>query len=322
MMKPSGDRDDPAGGSSKPKKKEKPTRVVHVIHYNYPVEKVFALRQTLKEAVGLEFLGKTPRGESFRRLVELVQEVLPGGIEFKTLEDSLRHLAGTRIDERLLDAVCWRMAGNTKRLRQRRAVPPWHVQKLPEWVPAQIVSCRRERTSAGKVGARFVVRILAGTPAGLTAEKFYPLKFCRYISQEFGFTRPRGDRHVAFPYAAPEQFVGMRLYVCVEPALSGKEPGFDGLGFPPSLSKWNKTTLKCRFRVQPEFRCQMEVLPADLPCHNCPVGFLKCRAGTHRQDWVERECRECNREDAFFDPESNSELCVDCTIRAAYKSDR
>lgn len=320
-MKPSGDKDDPAGDSSK-SKKEKKGRVVHVVHYNYPVEKVFALRQTLVEAVGLEFLGKTPTGESFTRLIELMQELLPGEIDFKTLEDSLRHLAGTRIDARLLDAVCWRMAGNTKRLKQRRAVPPWHVQKLPEWVPAQIVSCKRERTARGKMGARFGLRILAGTPAGMTAEKFWTLKFCRYMSQEFGFTRPRGNRQVSFPYAAPEEFVGMRLYVRIMPELCGREPGFDGLGFPPSLSKWNKTTLKCRLRVQDGFRCQMDVTPAELPCHNCPVGFVKCRAATHRHDWVEKPCPECGREAAFFDPEQKSEVCVDCTIRAAYKSNQ
>lgn len=317
-MKPSGGKDDPAGDSSKSKKTG---RKVYAVHYSYQIEQVFDLRQKLKEAVELEFLGKTPQGESFTRLVELVREVLPGEIDFATLEDSLRHLAGTRVDERTLDAMCWRMAGNVKRLKQRRAVPPWHVQRLPEWVPVQVVACKREKSPRGKLGARFVLRILAGTPAGLTAEKFWPLKFCRYISQEFGFTRPRGNRVVAFPFTAPEQFVGMRLYVLIMPELCTREPGFDGLGFPAGLSKWNKTTLKCRFRVQEGFRCQMNVLPSELPCHNCPVGFTKCRAGTHRSNWVEKPCPDCGRDDAFFDPESKSEVCVDCAIKAAYRSE-
>lgn len=280
---------------------------------------MFETRKLIREAVELEFLGKVPQGETFTRLVELVQEILPGHVDYKTLEDSLRHLAGTRLDEREIDAAAWRMAGNYKRLAQRRVVPPWHVQTLPEWVPAQVVSCRRERSGKGKLGARLGFRILAGTPAGRTAETFWTLKFCRYMSAELGFSRPTARRRAVFPFTAPEQFVGLRLYVRVMPALCKAEPGFDGLGFPASLAAWNKTTLKCRFRAQPGFACKMRVLHTQLPCQNCPVGFLKCRAGTHRQDWVEKHCPSCERDDAFFDPESSSEECVDCTIKSAYR---
>lgn len=315
MTKTSGDRE-------QPEKPKKPQRQVRAIHYRYQVEQVFELRKLLKEALELEFLGTTPANDTFDRLVCLVREILPGNVDYKTLEDSLRHLAGTRLDERELDATAWRMAGNFKRLADRKAVPPWHVQRLPEWVPAQVVSCRRERTGRGKLGAVFGFRLLAGTSCGLTAEKFWTLKFCRVMASDFGFSRSFGTRTQAYPYTAPEQFVGLRAYVRVMPSLCGKEPGFDGLGFPSSLSGWNKTTLKCRFRVQPGFRCAMGMLPTQLPCHNCPVGFLKCRAGTHRQNWVEKACSGCEKEDAFFDPESASDLCVDCTVRATYKGDK
>lgn len=323
-MKASGDDAPQEGDSSKPKPRAEkgPGRMVYAIHYHYQLDKVMELRKLLKEAVGLEFLKKTPVGEQFGRLVTLFQEVLPDGIAYQTLEDSLMHLAGTHITERVLDATCWRIAGNVKRLKQRKAVPPWHVQRVPEWVPVQITACKRERTSKGKIGARFQFRVLAGTPAGLLMEKFWSLKFCRYISLDCGFSKYRKSRRtIKFPYTAPEQLVGLRLFARVMPKLSDKEPGFDGIGFTGTTTAHNKLTLGCRFRRLPDFRCQLELTHEELPCHHCPVGFLKCRAATHRQNWVKKECPECGDEEAYFDPEKKAEKCVDCTVKSAYKAE-
>jgi len=283
------------------------------------VETVFELRQKLKEAVGVEFLNTTPAADTFKRLVALVMELLPKGIEYKVLEDTLRHLAGMRLDERILDSMCWRVAGNVKRLKQRKVVPPWHIQKLPEWVPVQTTACRRERSSRGKFGARFQFRILAGTPAGLLAEKFWTTKFCRFISENLGFGKHNYNRPTPKSYSVPEQFVGLRLYVCVTPKLSGKEPGFDGIGFPGSCVTWNKVTINCRARTQPGFTCLLKQTAMTLACHTCPIGFLRCRAATHRQDWVKQYCSDCSRE-AYFNPEVQSDVCVDCTSRAAYRN--
>lgn len=271
----------------------------------------------------MEFLKKVPIGSEFERLVTLVQEVLPDGVPYATLEDSLSHLAGTYVTDRVLDAVCWRMAGNVKRLKQRKAVPPWHVQRVPEWVPVQVTACKRERTSKGKLGARFQFRVLAGTPAGLFMEKFWSLKFCRYIAVDCGFSKYRKSRRVIpFPYTAPEQLVGLRLFARVMPKLSDKEPGFDGIGFTATTTKFNKVTLGCRFRRNESFRCQLKMTHEQLQCHHCPVGFVKCRAATHRHDWVQKACPECNDDEAYFDPERKSETCIDCTIKAAYKADK
>lgn len=271
--------------------------------------------------MGLEFLKKTPQGDSFVRLVTLIQELLPGNINYKTLEDSVRHLAGTPIDERTLDAVCWRLAGNHKRLRQRRAVPPWHSQKLPEWVPSQVVSCRRERTPKGRLGARYGFRILAGTPAGLTAYKWWSMQMCRFMSGEMGFSRPNHRKITSFPYAVPEQLVGMRLYVRIMPEQCTNEPGFDGVGFPSSLQGWNKTTVKCRVRAQEGFSCKLNKRADELHCYHCPIGFINCRAGTHRMDWVEKDCPICEKK-SFFDPESQGDACVDCFVRSVYRGDK
>ena len=272
-------------------------------------------------AVGEEFLGKTPTGTKFARLVSLVREILPGDIDFNTLEDSLRHLAGTRIDEKLLDDFCWRMAGNTRRLKEYRSVPPWHVQKLPEWVPVQVVSARRQRNTKGAVGALMGFRVLAGTSCPKIVYKWWSQKMARFLSQDFGFTRQRGNEPGRFPYAHPEQLVSLRHYVMIDPAECDKEPGFSKVAFSGSMKEWNKNTLVARFRADRDFYCQMEKSAEELPCHRCPLGYVTCRAATHRKDWVQKPCTHCSRADAWFDPEIAGDKCVECVIADVYKRD-
>lgn len=312
--KPTGET--PDGDETPPKRK------VRAVSYRYNLDRVLALRKTLREAVGHEFLGKTPTGDKFTRLVELVLTMLPPAVQFDTVADSLRHLAGTRVDDKLLDATCWRVAGNVRRLAQRRAVPPWHAQRLPEWVPVHVLSCRRERTAKGVTGARLTFSILAGTPAGLRTEAFWSIKFCRYLSAGLGFSKFHPRREMPFPYSQPEQFVGLRLYVRITPSHSGRQPGFEGVGFAANTKAWNKVTLGCRFRTLDGFECKMKAAPAALPCHRCPVGFTTCRAGTHRLDWETKPCPGCGRDEAYFDRDHTSETCIDCVVKAAYSSGR
>ena len=272
-------------------------------------------------AVREEFLGRTPTGVKFARLVSLVQEILPGQIDYDVLEDSLRHVAGTEIDARLLDDFCWRMAGNTRRLKQFRPVPPWHVQKLPEWVPVQIVSARRARNDRNDMGALMGFKVLAGTPCPRVVHKWWSLKMARYVSTDLGFTRQRGKEPSRFPYSYPEQLVSLRHYVLIDPDECDKEPGFSQLAYSESMKEWNRDTVVARFRADADFHCQMGKSAEELPCDRCPIGFEKCRAGTHRHDWVQKECTHCEKKDAWFDPEIVGNKCVECFVRDVYKRD-
>lgn len=305
--------------SGKRGESKKPKRPVKPIYYSYSHEKVQNLRRALREALAFEFLDKIPRRESFSRFLDLVREILPGEVDAQVLEDSLKHVAGTRTDAKALDDVSWRMAGNYKRLLHRKAVPPWHVQTIPEWVPAVITGCRRGRNSREAMGATFEFRIVAGTSCGRLTHRWWSEKFCRFVSSEFGYTAARGRRQIRFPYSVPEQLVGTRLHLLVHPERCGVEPGFTEIRIPDTAKKWNTELVRSRFRVQPGFACLMEARVDQLPCHNCPVGFQKCQAGTHRLDWVRMECSGCKIADAFFDPSLPSALCVDCTRKDAYR---
>ena len=139
----------------------------------------------------------------------------------------------------------------------------------------------------------------------------------RFFSTEFGFTRARNDTVARFPYSVPEQLVGLRLQLLIDPELSRKEPGFAKVAFTSALSEWNKTTIKCRLRVLPGFECIARRTLSE-PCHTCPVGFLRCRAATHRQDWIIKHCPHCDTE-AWIDPEVPGNICVACRAQIAYE---
>lgn len=291
------------------------------IEYAYRLDKIFPLRRTIKLALLTEINDETIQGDVFRKLVDSVQQLLPGNIQRAVIEDSLRSSVGKKATPEIVDEMAWRMAGNYQRLKQRRAVPPWHVQKIAEWVPTQIVSCRREQNNKGTLGATFGFKALAGTSCTRTIPSWWSLKFARFYAPEFGFgTQARGDREIRFPYMSPEQLVGTRAYVQVTPELSNREPGFKIFGIPPVMKKWNTALVKKRFRATTDFRCALK-LPVDYPCHRCPAGFSTCEAATHRKDWVKKKCPVCERPDAWFDPgvAGDVAICVDCAMKKSYE---
>lgn len=254
-------------------------------------------------------------GKLFEHFVRTIWEKLPGHVDAAALADSVRDLAGRAISREEMGETAWRMMGNLPRLKARRTVPPWHLQKMREWVPVQITACRRT-LQGHKRGALFTFRILAGSCCPKIVQRFWSLAQCYYFAPDFGFSRPgKQARHL---FAVPEQFVSLRAYVLVYPELSLDGPGFRELDWPGTIKTHNKEQIKRRFRVDEGYACPIGH-PSRFPCHRCPVGYLQCAAATHRKKWVKKRCPECENAKAFFDPESASKMCVDCTSKRAYR---
>jgi hypothetical protein len=239
---------------------------------------------------------------------------------FGTIERSLAHCAGVRLTKELLYDTAWRMAGNIPRLRHNKPVPPWHGQSLDEWIALHVVSCRRIR-QYDSLGAEFGMRVVGGTSAPRLLFKFWSLKYCRIMSRDFGFSRvrPWRDDPGRYVYEDPEQLVGLRLYGLVDKDESGVEPVITAPAWPPVIRAHNREVIKLRARIDPGYTCP-KGLPPHFKCQNCPVGFRCCPAGTHKLNWEARFCRQCKHEQALFDPELNSEVCVDCHNLNTYKA--
>lgn len=284
--------------------------------WNYPIAQILGCRNSLAEILIAEFEGRVLDGPLFERLAKVCHEGLPGEVDFPTVSESLRGLAGVAATRQTLHDTAHRLAGNLPRLRRHRPVPAWVVQPFKEWVPVQLMAVRRRATKF-KPGADLTWKILAGTSAPLLVRQWRSVNHLRYLARWLGFTRqprPRiGSRPSKYPYAVPEQLVTLRAYALIDPALcKAGEPGFEKVKFPPSVEAWNKEQLKYRFRVDKGYGCR-HGQPASLPCHNCPVGYLTCRAGTHANDYESRHCPGCGNEEAPFDPDwPAGALCVNC----------
>lgn len=272
---------------------------------------VFKIRKMIMSR--LEFyLGQVIDSETMSYMVDSVLEVLPKGIEKRTLREALWHLTGTKPVEEDIQKTAWRLAGNIRRLRASSPVTPWREQIFPEWSPAQIVDCRIGRTKKGKAGATFTFRILAGTATSELAKKFWTIRFCRYMAGEkkIGFTPPWG----AFPLKKLEQLVGFRLYLLLERPPKGfdhgRSPWFDTVRATGAMSLYNRALTKRRARVG--FKCPMSF---KHPCHNCWVGYDRCAVAVHPRTFVRELCVECSREH-WMDPEMLPlGICVECQRR-------
>lgn len=257
--------------------------------------------------------------DQFHIFCGLILEGLPSKCYAPAVEDSIRYLAGEFLTKAKLQTVCHRLAGNIERLACRRAVPPWSVQRFQEWVPLQIVGYRPARGKRDRLGALLSLKIMAGTPCPIVIQDWWSPDMCRFMAyRNFGFSRPRGDRDLKYPYTNPLQFTSLRFLGLVQPDKSTKEPSYTNPTFPNHLVEWNKETLRRRFRVDPGYKCP-KGHPQHFPCHTCPIGYLKCPAGTHRRNWQKGTCTVCEKADVWIDVDLAKTMCVNCYFTDAKK---
>lgn len=291
-------------------------RPAETISYSYPVGQILTCRNALAEVLKGEFAGKILEGPSFQRLVDIVHEGLPGPPHYETVYESCRHLAGVPLTPQLLHDTAHRLAGNLPRLRRRRPVLPWVVQKMPEWVPVHILGCRSRLGPKNQPGAVLDFKIMAGSPCPLRMRRWWSLSFCRYHATLFGFSRPASDRSsypAKYPFTVAAQLVNLRLYVLIQPdRCELGRPDFDRIKVPGSVHDWNREQLRYRFRVDPGYVCP-DGHPREFGCQRCPRGYESCRAAVHALDYVFKPCPGCDQERAPFDPEWGPKaLCVNC----------
>lgn len=310
----------------RPKRAPRPGRP---FFHNYRISEILKGRDKLYQILEAEFLkpGIVPHGESFIRLVQIVREEV-GEVDWQTLEDSLRFLAGTTLEPGMLKDACWRIMGNIPRFKLRKVVTPWHVQTIREWVPMLVTGCQRMKNSKGKPGAMFTFRVLAGTSCPRIIVKWVSWPMCKMLARGAGFhTRFTQKEALRYPFTDARQLVGLRMYGLVDPDESDRDPGFvfpfeadeqrpgytqlHRCVFPAGVRDYNKEQIRHTFRVDAGYVCPKGFTTA-LPCHLCKFGFETCRAAKHRKDWIRQPCPECKRPDAFFDPESTGAVCVEC----------
>lgn len=265
---------------------------------------VFRCRDLLLTRCVHPRLGQRLEGQVLHSLASALRDQLPNGISRDSIYESVRYLAGQVLEPRNGVELCWRLAGNIDRLKSGVAVCPWTMQPAVEWVPLQILRCQPGRNRRNKLGYNFSFRILAGSPCPMQITAFWSRELCNMLARRLGFSRWLEGR---YPYRNAVELVGLRLLGELTPERSQQAPGFYEVAVTPSLKKWNvENVLQVRCRVQP---CPRGYTGA---CNLCVIGYKECPAATHRENFVSRFCAICGTENAWFDPESTMDRCINC----------
>jgi len=235
-------------------------------------------------------------------LFDLTRELFPKSVRDEFLRESVKYLLGKTLSPEFCKEFAWRLAGNLPHLRRGAVVGPWMAPGAAEWVPLQITAAWPAPRRHDKPHTRLGLRVLAGGPAGMYFTKHLSNGQLSLAARHFGFSRSSGQ----FPYREPSELVLLRFYALLDPMRTkGLEPNFKEMDCPTGCLKHNRLILNRRFRVDP---CPHRYAHR---CSQCPVGYNNCHGATHREDFAVRFCTGCGK-DAYFDPETGADVCVEC----------
>lgn len=278
---------------------------------SHNLTQVFKLKRDITEALEQTYLDCTLHSDDLHEVVAIVHAALPTQVQEGCVFESLRHLAGVKLDRQLLRMEAWRIAGNVRLLKQGYTVAPWRVQRFNEWVPLQVIDCKPTRSpKQKKIGSLMTFRVLAGTPCTLTFDAFWTQRFCRYFASYAGFSAPWKET----PFSRMEEYVRLRTYGLLAAADPPGSDGFDGRSLRveqylanSSCLSYNKDIIRKRARIG--FKCPQNYRHA---CHQCAFGFDRCPAGTHPRTYEKHECDDCGQL-TWFDPMWVAlGICVGC----------
>lgn len=282
---------------------------------SFNITAITELRNRLIERVFIERYNETVEGVQLDFLVNHLSQVLPGSLRRDAIFETARQLLGIELTPEVCHKFCWMLAGNMPVLKSGRAVVAWHGQVSDEWVPLQATRCEFGRhPKHNALGDMLTLRILAGSPTGMTTTRFLSRRFAVALARRLGFSA----HYEKYPFSEAKQLVGLRFLGEITPLKSTTEPRFDRIECPQSLVDYNRELLKLRLHHIP---CPRNYLH---PCHRCVVGYRDCPAGTHRLTYVKQICPKCG-EETYFDPDSRPKTeapwhCIKCTDTATLKN--
>jgi hypothetical protein len=233
-----------------------------------------------------------------------ITELMPPRVPYITILESVRPSLGSAYTAEGLREFSWRLAASVERLRSGQPLAPWRAPGVREWAPLHILRVEATKSNQGDSRYQLRLRALAGTACPLVFEKRFSGKWLGRLSRFVGFTRGRGVR----PFHSPYQYTSLRLFALLDPKLSKFDtPNFFEVRCPGSLLQHNIDVLSWRMRTR-GFNCPHEFTHE---CHQCAIGYLSCKAATHREDYIQGVCMTCGHS-SWFDPEASTTECIPC----------
>lgn len=271
---------------------------------SFNVREIDRKREVILQRID-RFVSETMEGGRLDELAHALRGALPSGATYDAVFESIRYLAGHKLETLEAYRLAWRLAGNVPTLRTGKAVLPWSVQQQDEWVPLEVTRSVLSKDHRGRPGYDFVFRVLAGSPCPLKIRTFWRSGVAQYVARRIGFSAPWGK----YPFTRSTQLVGLRLLGKIEAELSHGRPEFHEIACPQSLVKWNRVNV---------LQLRLRVAGAQCPrgwahlCHKCAIGYDQCPAATHYRTYQKDSCMGCGQADRLFDSEDPSPNCIDC----------
>jgi hypothetical protein len=181
----------------------------------------------------------------------------------KAIEETIRLSTDQVFTPKIVDALSWRLAGNTHRLGQGMAVLPWRSSAQPdEWCAILVEGMQYPTFHAGTGRRGFSARYyaLSGAPAGRTIERWHESGREFYIAKQLGF----GNKDAEMLYHC--ELVGCQAHALLQPNNDESRP--------PYLRKFYVTEHQRRYNRELQEKRRRQPCPAALK----PRGFQNCRA--------------------------------------------
>jgi len=275
----------------------------------YSLGTILKVRDKLYHEFKFKYAGLELDAGTLAAVLEDIQKLQPS-LPTPALFETLRQHVGVKLELQFLHDLAWRLAGNTDKLKKNKPVLAWVYPGTVEWVPMQVMRVFPAAEFRGEPQCSVQFRVLAGSACPMLVTKLFVRRALSVIGRELGFTNGRGGRSMQ----RSEEMTGLRLYGKLEPefARNGR-PGFFEVRCPASLQDYNLAILKLRFRqgVDCPRRYRHE-------CHACPVGYVECLGGVHRDTYISGDCVVCGTK-SWFDPECGMGMCYVCHRREAMK---
>ena len=274
------------------------------------MRRVFDRRDRIYARAMPPYYDATLVGQTITDLCNDILPLLPQAASRDALYESLRVLAGTRLDYKTAKILAWRIAGNVDQLIAGNPVLPWTRQVADEIVPVRVQAVRPDIRKKQE-GFSLECRALAGTPCATVFTQFVSKRSCNAISRPIGFTGSFG----LYRFSTPYHFVNLLFFAHIEAARSHEFPQFQEVSSNSSLRSENRQKIEVRCRAKPCPRGHVH------PCLKCWVGYNECPAAIRAESLVSRECPQCHK-DEFFEPGSGSLICINCRAAQQYLEQR
>lgn len=257
---------------------------------NFNLNRIIERKDRLRSVLSA-FVGSKLNPKQVEELLTELVKVLPCSTDHTVLFAALTRFTLIPIDEKDVEFLSWRLAGDVANLRfTSQGLSLDYSTAAPGWC---LTRCCEVQEAVIRDEFKYIVKLfcMAGSWAGREVEFTCSLNMAKVVASRIGFNRRKKERRMN----SPHEFVGLRMHVFVVPdsLVEGHPPVITLYGVKPKYLKDNKLIIQGRHAP-----CVDKVADS---CWACFRGQDACRLAVREKTWIEGCCPSCNQK-KMMDP--------------------